>query len=110
MGPGGEGCHSLPVAGLGEADAVAGGGAEVGVVEEPVDGGAVNVEVSQRVADACLGALAQIARDRVPAAGQGTITTSSSARPRPASCRMRPWPAARAVARWRPVTAASTRR
>jgi len=39
----------------------------------PAAVGAGNVEVSQRVADVCLGALAQIARDRVPAAGQGTM-------------------------------------
>jgi N-methylhydantoinase B/oxoprolinase/acetone carboxylase alpha subunit len=39
----------------------------------PAAVGAGNVEVSQRVADTCLGALAQIARDRVPAAGQGTM-------------------------------------
>ena len=35
--------------------------------------GAGNVEVSQRVADVCLGALAQAAPDRVGAAGQGTM-------------------------------------
>jgi N-methylhydantoinase B/oxoprolinase/acetone carboxylase alpha subunit len=35
--------------------------------------GAGNVEVSQRVADVCLGALAQALPDRVPAAGQGTM-------------------------------------
>ena len=39
----------------------------------PAAVGAGNVEVSQRVADACLGALAQIAAERVPAAGQGTM-------------------------------------
>ena len=39
----------------------------------PAAVGAGNVEVSQRVADVCLGALAEIARDRVPAAGQGTM-------------------------------------
>jgi 5-oxoprolinase (ATP-hydrolysing) len=39
----------------------------------PAAVGAGNVEVSQRVADACLGALAQMARERVPAAGQGTM-------------------------------------
>ncbi|MEZ5182213.1 MAG: hydantoinase B/oxoprolinase family protein [Acidimicrobiales bacterium] len=39
----------------------------------PAAVGAGNVEVSQRVADACLGALAQIVPARVPAAGQGTM-------------------------------------
>ncbi|MEO5678968.1 MAG: hydantoinase B/oxoprolinase family protein, partial [Acidimicrobiales bacterium] len=39
----------------------------------PAAVGAGNVEVSQRVADVCLGALAQMAGDRVPAAGQGTM-------------------------------------
>jgi len=39
----------------------------------PVAVGAGNVEVSQRVADICLGALAQVAPDRIPAAGQGTM-------------------------------------
>lgn len=39
----------------------------------PAAVGAGNVEVSQRVADVCLGALAQMAADRVPAAGQGTM-------------------------------------
>jgi len=39
----------------------------------PAAVGAGNVEVSQRVADVCLGALAQAMPDRVPAAGQGTM-------------------------------------
>jgi N-methylhydantoinase B/oxoprolinase/acetone carboxylase alpha subunit len=39
----------------------------------PAAVGAGNVEVSQRVADVCLRALAQIVPDRVPAAGQGTM-------------------------------------
>jgi N-methylhydantoinase B/oxoprolinase/acetone carboxylase alpha subunit len=39
----------------------------------PVAVGAGNVEVSQRVADVCLGALAQAAPERVGAAGQGTM-------------------------------------
>lgn len=39
----------------------------------PVAVGAGNVEVSQRVADVCLGALAQAASDRIGAAGQGTM-------------------------------------
>ena len=39
----------------------------------PAAVGAGNVEVSQRVADVCLGALAQALPDRVPAAGQGTM-------------------------------------
>jgi N-methylhydantoinase B/oxoprolinase/acetone carboxylase alpha subunit len=39
----------------------------------PAAVGAGNVEVSQRVADVCLGALAQAAPDRVPAASQGTM-------------------------------------
>ncbi len=39
----------------------------------PVAVGAGNVEVSQRVADVCQRALAEIAPGRVPAAGQGTM-------------------------------------
>jgi N-methylhydantoinase B/oxoprolinase/acetone carboxylase alpha subunit len=39
----------------------------------PVAVGAGNVEVSQRVADVCLGALSAAAPDRVGAAGQGTM-------------------------------------
>src|SRR5437879_2503638 len=39
----------------------------------PAAVGAGNVEVSQRVADVCLGALAQAAPGRVGAAGQGTM-------------------------------------
>ncbi|MBW3537838.1 MAG: hydantoinase B/oxoprolinase family protein, partial [Actinobacteria bacterium] len=39
----------------------------------PAAVGAGNVEVSQRVADVCLGALAQPLPERVPAAGQGTM-------------------------------------
>jgi N-methylhydantoinase B/oxoprolinase/acetone carboxylase alpha subunit len=39
----------------------------------PVAVGAGNVEVSQRVADVCLRALAEPCRARVPAAGQGTM-------------------------------------
>jgi N-methylhydantoinase B/oxoprolinase/acetone carboxylase alpha subunit len=39
----------------------------------PVAVGAGNVEVSQRVADVCLGGLAQAVASRVPAAGQGTM-------------------------------------
>ncbi len=39
----------------------------------PAAVGAGNVEVSQRVADVCLGALAQAAPDRLGAAGQGTM-------------------------------------
>jgi N-methylhydantoinase B/oxoprolinase/acetone carboxylase alpha subunit len=39
----------------------------------PVAVGAGNVEVSQRVADVCFGALAQAVPDRVGAAGQGTM-------------------------------------
>jgi N-methylhydantoinase B/oxoprolinase/acetone carboxylase alpha subunit len=39
----------------------------------PAAVGAGNVEVSQRVADACLGALAQVAPDRLGAASQGTM-------------------------------------
>jgi N-methylhydantoinase B/oxoprolinase/acetone carboxylase alpha subunit len=39
----------------------------------PVAVGAGNVEVSQRVADVCLGAFAQAVPDRVAAAGQGTM-------------------------------------
>lgn len=39
----------------------------------PTAVGAGNVEVSQRVADVCLGALAQAVPERVPAASQGTM-------------------------------------
>jgi N-methylhydantoinase B/oxoprolinase/acetone carboxylase alpha subunit len=39
----------------------------------PAAVGAGNVEVSQRVADVCLGALAEPCSARVPAAGQGTM-------------------------------------
>jgi len=39
----------------------------------PAAVGAGNVEVSQRVADVCLGALAQVVPGRVAAAGQGTM-------------------------------------
>ncbi|MDZ7678575.1 MAG: hydantoinase B/oxoprolinase family protein [Acidimicrobiales bacterium] len=39
----------------------------------PAAVGAGNVEVSQRVADVCFGALAQVVPDRVPAASQGTM-------------------------------------
>ena len=39
----------------------------------PAAVGAGNVEVSQRVADVCLGALAQVAPERVGAASQGTM-------------------------------------
>jgi N-methylhydantoinase B/oxoprolinase/acetone carboxylase alpha subunit len=39
----------------------------------PAAVGAGNVEVSQRVADVCLGALAQVLPHRVPAASQGTM-------------------------------------
>ncbi|MCZ7528932.1 MAG: hydantoinase B/oxoprolinase family protein [Acidimicrobiia bacterium] len=41
--------------------------------QPPAAVGAGNVEVSQRVADVCLGALAQAASERVPAASQGTM-------------------------------------
>ncbi|MGH8924320.1 MAG: hydantoinase B/oxoprolinase family protein [Acidimicrobiia bacterium] len=41
--------------------------------EPPVAVAAGNVETSQRIADVLLGALAQVAPDRVPAAGQGTM-------------------------------------
>jgi N-methylhydantoinase B/oxoprolinase/acetone carboxylase alpha subunit len=41
--------------------------------QPPAAVGAGNVEVSQRVADVCLGALAQALPDRVGAAGQGTM-------------------------------------
>jgi N-methylhydantoinase B/oxoprolinase/acetone carboxylase alpha subunit len=41
----------------------------------PAAVGAGNVEVSQRVADVCLGALAQAAPAQVPAASQGTMNT-----------------------------------
>ena len=41
--------------------------------EFPAAVGAGNVEVSQRVADVCLGALAQVVPERVPAASQGTM-------------------------------------
>jgi N-methylhydantoinase B/oxoprolinase/acetone carboxylase alpha subunit len=41
--------------------------------EFPSAVGAGNVEVSQRIADVCLGALAQVLPDRVGGAGQGTM-------------------------------------
>lgn len=41
--------------------------------QPPVAVAAGNVETSQRIADVLLGALAQVAPDRVPAAGQGTM-------------------------------------
>jgi len=41
--------------------------------QPPAAVGAGNVEVSQRIADVCLGALAQAMPDRVGAAGQGTM-------------------------------------
>ena len=41
--------------------------------QEPAAVAAGNVETSQRIADCLLGALAQIAPDRVPAASQGTM-------------------------------------
>ena len=41
--------------------------------QPPAAVGAGNVEVSQRIADVCLGALAQMLPDRVGAAGQGTM-------------------------------------
>ena len=41
--------------------------------QAPVAVGAGNVEVSQRIADVCLGALAQVVPDRVAAASQGTM-------------------------------------
>ena len=41
--------------------------------QPPAAVGAGNVEVSQRVADVCLGALAEACPDRVGAAGQGTM-------------------------------------
>jgi N-methylhydantoinase B/oxoprolinase/acetone carboxylase alpha subunit len=47
--------------------------ASVVAAQTPVAVGAGNVEVSQRVADVCLGALSQAAPDRVGAASQGTM-------------------------------------
>ena len=44
--------------------------------QPPAAVGAGNVEVSQRVADVCLGALAQAFPDRVGAAGQGTMNNT----------------------------------
>jgi N-methylhydantoinase B/oxoprolinase/acetone carboxylase alpha subunit len=52
----------------------------------PAAVGAGNVEVSQRVADVCLGALAQCLPDRVGAAGQGTMNNVLVGGPTP-----RPW-------------------
>jgi N-methylhydantoinase B/oxoprolinase/acetone carboxylase alpha subunit len=48
-------------------------GGSVVAATPPVAVGAGNVEVSQRVADVCLGALAQVVPERVPAAAQGTM-------------------------------------
>ena len=66
----------------------------------PVAVGAGNVEVSQRVADVCLGALAQAVPDRVGAAGQGTMNNvlAGGRGGRTAGCTTRPWAAARALA------------
>ncbi len=47
--------------------------ASIVAAEPPVAVGAGNVEVSQRVADVCLGALARAVPDRIGAAGQGTM-------------------------------------
>jgi N-methylhydantoinase B/oxoprolinase/acetone carboxylase alpha subunit len=47
--------------------------ASVVAAAAPAAVGAGNVEASQRVADVCLGALATVAPDRVPAASQGTM-------------------------------------
>ncbi len=52
----------------------------------PAAVGAGNVEVSQRVADVCLGALAQALPDRVGAAGQGTMNNVLVGGPTP-----QPW-------------------
>jgi N-methylhydantoinase B/oxoprolinase/acetone carboxylase alpha subunit len=52
----------------------------------PAAVGAGNVEVSQRVADVCLGALAQCLPDRVGAAGQGTMNNVLVGGPTP-----QPW-------------------
>lgn len=49
------------------------GSGSVVAAEFPAAVGAGNVEVSQRIADVCLGALAQVVPARVPAAGQGTM-------------------------------------
>jgi N-methylhydantoinase B/oxoprolinase/acetone carboxylase alpha subunit len=48
-------------------------GGSIVAAQLPVAVGAGNVEVSQRVADVCLGALAQAAPDRVGGASQGTM-------------------------------------
>ena len=67
----------------------------------PVAVGAGNVEVSQRVADVCLAALAQAQPERVGAASQGTMNNvllggdAIHAR----GCTTRPWAAGRAVGR-----------
>lgn len=53
-------------------DVIAPAGSVV-AAQYPAAVGAGNVEVSQRVADVCLGALALVAPDRVPAASQGTM-------------------------------------
>ena len=47
----------------------------------PAAVGAGNVEVSQRVADVCLGALAQVVPGRVGAASQGTMNNLVARRP-----------------------------
>lgn len=61
--------------------------------------GAGNVEVSQRVADACLGALAQALPDRVGAASQGTMNNVLVGGD---GCITRRWAAGRAGARAEP--------
>ena len=52
---------------------VVGPGGTLVSARPPAAVGAGNVEVSQRIADVCLGALAQAVPDRVGAAGQGTM-------------------------------------
>ena len=64
----------------------------------PAAVGAGNVEVSQRVADVCLGALAQAVPDRVGAASQGTMNNVLIGGPA-AGCTTRPSAAGRAAAR-----------
>ena len=66
----------------------------------PVAVGAGNVEVSQRVADVCLAALAQARPGRVGAASQGTMNNVLLGGSDPsAGCTTRPSAGARAVAR-----------
>ena len=65
----------------------------------PAAVGAGNVEVSQRVADVCLGALAQALPDQIGAASQGTMNNTLVGANGVAGCTTRPSAAGRAGGR-----------